>query len=172
MFWPEVVSRSFEYQKLELLIKQGFHWYRGSLVLLLYILLFLGAKVPTCTIPLNDTYWYVCNIFLSNKSLRRAWPTDKNKSVMKCRQTCDKAAKKVYQLCGSKHKTCTTGQGQKATCYKASILKSIIPTITPEDDILPKIALLDKHLGNDDNKECRVCPFIDKKIKDKLATIQ
>ena len=26
-------------------------------------------------------------------------------------------------------------------------------------------------LGNDDNKEYRVCPFIDKKIKDKLATI-
>ena len=51
-------------------------------------------------------------------------------------------------------------------------MKSIIPTITPEDDILPKIALLDKHLGNDDDKEYRVCPFIDKKIKDKLATIR
>ena len=91
---------------------------------------------------------------------------------MKCRQTCDKAAKKAYQLCGGKHKTCTTGQGQKATCYKASILKSIIPTITPEDDILPKIALLDKHLGNDNDKKYQVCPFIHEKIKDKLATIR
>ena len=58
----------------------------------------------------------------------------------------------------------------KKTFYKASILKSIIQTITPGDDIPPKIAILDKHLSNDDNdKEYQVCSFIDKKIKSKLA---
>ena len=91
---------------------------------------------------------------------------------MSWRETCDKAVKKAYQSCGGTHGKCKTAQGQKATWYKASVLKSIILTITPEDDILPKIALLDKHLGNDNDKEYRVCPFIDKKIKDKLATIQ
>ena len=90
---------------------------------------------------------------------------------MKLRVKCDNAAKTAYQKCGGRHTKCTTGRGQYATWYKASVLKSIIPTITPEDDILPKIALLDKHLGNDGNKEYPVCPFIDKKIKDKLATI-
>ena len=80
--------------------------------------------------------------------------------------------KKAYQLCGGCHNKCNKGQGKKGTFYKASVLKSIIPTITPEDDILPKISLLDKHLGNDNDKEYRVCPFIDNKIKDKLATIR
>ena len=91
---------------------------------------------------------------------------------MSWRETCDQAAKKAYQKCGGRHTKCTTGRGQYATWYKASVLKSIIPTITPEDDILPKIALLDKHLGNDDDKEYRVCPFIHEKIKDKLTTIR
>ena len=91
---------------------------------------------------------------------------------MKCKQTCEPCVKKVYQLCGGCHNKCNKGRGKKGTFYKASVLKSIIPTITPEDDILPKISLLDKHLGNDDDKEYRVCPFIDNKIKDKLATIR
>ena len=91
---------------------------------------------------------------------------------MKHREACDTAVKKAYKSCGGTHVKCKTTQGQKATCYKASVLKSIIPIITPEDDILPKIALLDKHLGNDDDKEYRVCPFIHEKIKDKLATIR
>ena len=44
-------------------------------------------------------------------------------------------------------------------------MKSIILTITPVDDILPKITILDKHVGNDDDKEYQVCPFIAKKSK-------
>ena len=78
-------------------------------------------------------------------------------------ETCEMAVKKVYALCGGEHIRCTRGQGKKATLYKASLLKAIIPTTTPGDESFEKVCLLDKHLGNDDNKEYRVCPFIDKK---------
>ena len=84
---------------------------------------------------------------------------------MKLREKCDNAAKEAYQKCGGRHTKCTTGRGKYATWYKASVLKSIIPMITPDNDILPKNALLDRHLGNDNDKEYRVCPFIDKKSK-------
>ena len=64
------------------------------------------------------------------------------------------------------------GKGKKKLFTKQLLLKLIIPTITPGDKSIEKVCLLDKHIGNDDNKEYRVCPFIDKKIKDKLATIR
>lgn len=51
---------------------------------------------------------------------------------------------------------------QKADCYKASVLKLIIPTSNPGNDILPKIAILDCKLDYDDNKEYQICLFIAK----------
>ena len=60
-------------------------------------------------------------------------------------------------------------RGKKATHFKTSVLKAIIPTITPGDlSIDEKVRILDKHLGNNNNKEYRVCCFIAQKIKDKL----
>ena len=83
-------------------------------------------------------------------------------------ETCETVVKKVYRLCGGEHKRCTKGQGKKATHFKTSVLKAIIPTITPGDESIDNVCLLDKHLGNDNNKEYRVCLFIHKKIKAKL----
>ena len=88
---------------------------------------------------------------------------------MKQREKCDNAAKKAYQKCGGRHNKCTTGHGQKGTWYKASVLKSIIPMITPVDESIDKVGIFDKHLGDDDNKEYKVCCFIHGKIKAKLA---
>ena len=86
---------------------------------------------------------------------------------MKQREKCDNAAKKAYQKCGGRHTKCTTGRGQYATWYKASVLKSIIPMITPVDESIDKVGILDKHLGDDDNKEYKVCCFINERIKAK-----
>ena len=72
---------------------------------------------------------------------------------MKHREACDTAVKKVYQSCGGTHGKCKTARGQKATWYKASVLKSIIPMITPVDESIDKVGILDKHLGDDNNKE-------------------
>ena len=86
-------------------------------------------------------------------------------------ETCETVVKKVYRLCGGDHKRCTKGRGKKATHFKTSVLKAIIPTITPGDlSIDEKVCILDKHLGNNNNKEYRVCCFIAKKIEDKLLT--
>ena len=86
-------------------------------------------------------------------------------------ETCETVVKKVYvyRLCGGDHKRCTKGRGKKATHFKTSVLKAIIPTITPGDlSIDEKVCILDKHLGNNNNKEYQVCCSIAKKIKDKL----
>ena len=39
--------------------------------------------------------------------------------------------------------------------------------ITPVDESIDKVGILDKHLGDDDNKEYKVCYFIHEKIKAK-----
>ena len=82
---------------------------------------------------------------------------------MSNRESCDQAAKKAYSKCGCKYGRCSTTQGKKVTWYKASILKSIISMITPVDESIDKVDMLDKHLGDDDNKEYQVCAFIHKK---------
>ena len=84
---------------------------------------------------------------------------------MKQREACDNAVKKAYKSCGGTHGKCKTARGQKATWYKATFLKSIISMITPVDELINKGCILDEQLGNDNNKEYRVCPFIDKKSK-------
>lgn len=90
---------------------------------------------------------------------------------MSWRETCGKAAKKAYTKCGGKHGRCSTTRGKKVTCYKEIIvLKSIIPMITPEDDILPKITIVNRKLS--DKEEYQVCSFIAGKIKAKLVTIR
>ena len=41
--------------------------------------------------------------------------------------------------------------------------------ITPVDESIDKVGILDKYLGDDDNKEYKVCCFIHEKTKAKLA---
>ena len=41
--------------------------------------------------------------------------------------------------------------------------------ITPVDELIDKVGILDKHLGDDDNKEYKNCCFIHEKIKANLA---
>ena len=48
-------------------------------------------------------------------------------------ETCETVVKKVYRLCGGEHKRCTKGRAKFATHFKTSVLKAIIPTITPGD---------------------------------------
>ena len=89
---------------------------------------------------------------------------------MKCKQSCEPCVKKVYQLCGGCHNKCNKGRGKKGTFYKATLLKLIIPTITPGDDLIPKNAIVNQELS--DKEEYRVCCFLAGKIEAKLATIR
>ena len=88
---------------------------------------------------------------------------------MKCKQTCEPCVKKVYQLCGGCHNKCNKGQGKKGTFYKATLLKSIIPTITPVNESIDKFAIVNFKLS--DKEEYRVCCYVACKIEAKLATI-
>ena len=85
-------------------------------------------------------------------------------------KTCEPCVKKAYQLCGGLHNKCDKGQGKNGKMYKATLLKSIIPTITPGDDLIPKNAIVNWELS--DKEEYRVCCFLAGKIKAKLATIR
>ena len=61
------------------------------------------------------------------------------------------------------------GEGKKETFYKATLLKLIILTIIPGDDLIPKNAIVNRELS--DKEEYRVCCFLAGKIEAKLATI-
>ena len=89
---------------------------------------------------------------------------------MKCKQTCEPCVKKVYQLCGGCHNKCDKGQGKKGIFYKATLLKLIISTITPGDDLIHKNAIVNRDFS--DKEEFRVCCFLAGKIEAKLATIR
>ena len=85
-------------------------------------------------------------------------------------QTCEPCVKKAYQLCGGCHNKCDKTRGKKGTFYKATLLKLIIPTITPGDDLIPKNAIVNRELS--DKEEYRVYCFLAGKIEAKLAMIR
>ena len=88
---------------------------------------------------------------------------------MKCKQTCESCVKKIYQLCEGCHNKCDKGRGKKGTFYKATLLKLIIPTITPEDDLTIKNDIVNQELS--DKEVYWVCCFLAGKIEAKLVTI-
>ena len=84
------------------------------------------------------------------------------------RQTCEPCVKKAYQLCGGLHNKCDKTRGKKGKMYKATWLKTIIPTITPVNESIDKFAIVNRELS--DKEEYRVCSFLAGKIEAKLAT--
>ena len=86
------------------------------------------------------------------------------------RHTCEPCVKKAYQLCGGLHNKCDKGRGKKGKMYKATLLKSIIPTITPVNELIDKFAIVNFELS--DKEEYQVCCFLAGKIEAKLATIR
>ena len=86
------------------------------------------------------------------------------------RQTCEPCVKKAYQLCGGLHNKCDKGRGKKGKMYKATLLKLIIPTITPVNESIDKFAILNFELS--DKEEYRVCCYVSRKIETKLVTIR
>ena len=78
--------------------------------------------------------------------------------------------KKAYQLCGGLHNKCNKGRGNKGKMYEATLLKSIIPTITPVNEMIDKFAIVNFELS--DKEEYQVCCFLAGKIEAKLATIR
>ena len=65
---------------------------------------------------------------------------------------------------------CDKTRGKKGKMYKATWLKTIIPTITPVNESIDKFAIVNRELS--DKEEYRVCCFIAGKIESKLATIR
>ena len=85
-------------------------------------------------------------------------------------KTCEPCVKKAYQLCGGWHNKYNKWQGKNGTFYKATLLKSIIPTITPVNELIDKFAIVNFELS--DKEEYRVCCYLAGKIEAKLATIR
>ena len=78
--------------------------------------------------------------------------------------------KKAYQLCGGLHNKCNKRREKKGKMYKATLLKSIIPTITSVNKLIDKIAIMNCKLS--EKKEYQVCSFLADKIEAKFAIIR
>ena len=61
------------------------------------------------------------------------------------------------------------GEGKKGKMYTATLLKSIIPTITPVNELIDKFSIVNFELS--DKEEYRVCCYLAGKIEAKLTTI-
>ena len=64
------------------------------------------------------------------------------------RQTYEPCVKKAYQLCEGLHNKCDKGRGKNGKMYKATLLKSIIPTITPVNESIDKFAIVNFKLSD------------------------
>ena len=74
----------------------------------------------------------------------------------------------MYQKCGGRHTKCTTGQGQKINLLQSKYIEINHTTITAVNESIDKVQILDEKLGDDNNKEYKVCCFIHEKTKAKL----
>ena len=85
-------------------------------------------------------------------------------------KTCEPCVKKAYQLCGGLHNKCDKGRGKKGKMYEATLLKSIIPTITPVNELIDKFAIVNFELS--DKEEYRVCCYVAYKIGSWVKSIK